>query len=281
VIRRRLASALLYFAALLCAALPAQAQQLPKLTGRVVDQANLLPPDREAALTAKLEALERTTSRQLVVVTVPNLQGFEVEDFGYKLGEAWKLGDAKADNGALLLVALSEKKIRIEVGDGLEPILPDAMAHFIIRDTIRPRFQQGDFAGGIDGGADALIQQLSAPAETAEREAIAAQQKLQQQGAAAQRGNSAQGFGGFGVLIFWIVLFFVVMPMLRGGRRGRRYRRGGRGGVFIWGPGMGGGGWGGGGGSGWGGGGGGGWGGGGGFSGGGGSFGGGGASGGW
>jgi uncharacterized protein len=281
VVGRLLAWIALFVAAVFCAAIPAQAQQLPKLTGRVVDQANLLPPEREAALTARLEALERSTSRQLVVVTVPDLQGYAVDDFGFALGESWKLGDAKADNGALLLVALAEKKIRIEVGDGLEPILPDAMAHIIIRDSIRPRFQQGDFAGGIDAGAAALVQQLSAPPEVAEREAIAAQQKLQQQQQqGAQRSNSTQGFGGFGVLIFWLVLFFVVLPMFRGGRRGRRYRRRGGGGVFIWGPGMGGG-WGGGGGSGWGGGGGGGWGGGGGFSGGGGSFGGGGASGGW
>ena len=256
----------------------ASAQTLPALSGRVVDGANLLPPDREAALTARLEGLEQATSRQLVVVTVPDLQGVPLEDFSFQLGEAWKIGNKEADNGAILLVALAEKKIRIEVGDGLEPILTDAMSGLIIRDTMRPLFKAGDYPGGIDAGAGAIIEQLQAPPEVAEQKALEAAQR-QRQASAASRSS---GGGSIFPLIFWgIVLLFVILPMLRGGRRGRRYRRRG-GGVFIWGPGFGGGGggWGGGGGGfgGFGGGGGGGF---GGFSGGGGSFGGGGASGGW
>ncbi|PSJ36701.1 TPM domain-containing protein [Allosphingosinicella deserti] len=260
---------------------PGYAQTVPALTGRVVDQAGLLDPAQEQALTGKLEALERTTSRQLVVVTVPDLQGYSIEDVGFKLGETWKLGDKEADNGAILLIAPAEKKMRIEVGDGLEPILTDAFSGRVIRDIIRPRFQQGDFPGGIDAGADALIAQLQAPPEAAERAAMEAQQQQQQQ----QQSGARSGGGGGGsilTLIFWgFILLFVILPMLSGGRRGRRHRRRGGGGVWIWGPGLGGGGWGGGGGSSWGGGGGGWGGGGGGFSGGGGSFGGGGASGGW
>lgn len=247
--------------ALLAAALPATAQTLPALTGRVVDQADLIPPDREAALAGRLEALERATSRQLVVVTIPDLQGLSVDDFGFRLGEAWKIGDKDADNGAILLVSVAERKIRIEVGDGLEPILTDAMSGLIIRDTIRPKFQAGDYPGGIEAGAGAIIEQLQAPPEVAEQKALEAQRQ--------QVSSPDDDGGSIFPLIFWgIVLVFVVFPMIGRGRRGRRHRRGG---VFVWGPGFGGGSWGGGSsGGGFGG-----------FSGGGGSFGGGGASGGW
>ena len=256
----------------------AAAQNLPRLTGRVVDQADLLPPAQEAALSARLESLERTTSRQLVVVTIPDLQGYTIEDFGFRLGEAWRIGDREADNGAILLIAVADRKMRIEVGDGLEPILTDAMSGLIIRTTIRPRFQAGDYVGGINAGVDAIIAQLQAPPEVAEQRAIDA--------ANAEHDRSRNGGSGspFPLLFWLIILFFVIIPLLRSGFRGRRYRgrrRGFGGPVVIWGPGWGGGssrgwgGWGGGGSSGGGGFG------GGGFSGGGGSFGGGGASGGW
>lgn len=259
---------------LLCAVVPAAAQRLPQLTGRVVDQADLLLPDQEAALSAKLEQLERDTSRQLVVVTVPDLQGYPIEDFGFQLGERWKIGEKEADNGAILIISPAEKKMRIEVGDGLEPILTDAMSGLIIRDTIRPRFQAGDYAGGIVAGADAIAQQLRAPPEIAEAKALEAARAQQQ-----QRQRRSDSGGSIFPLIFWgVIIFFFILPRFTRGRRGRRY---GPGGIFLWGPGLGGGGWGGGssGGGGFGGfsGGGG----GGGFSGGGGSFGGGGASGGW
>ena len=254
-------------------ATPAAAQQFPKLSGRVVDAANLLSPADEAALTGKLQALEQASSRQLVVATISDLQGYPIEDYGYRLGRAWGIGQSEANNGTILLVAPNERKVRIEVGYGLEPILTDALSSIIIREQILPRFRADDYPGGINAGADAIIQQLQAPPEQAEQRALAAAQQEQQQ-------QQAQGSGSGGSifpLIFWGVVFlFVILPMMRRGRRGRRYRR--RGGGFpvvIWGPGLGGGG-------GWGGGGFGGGGGGfGGFSGGGGSFGGGGASGGW
>jgi uncharacterized protein len=270
---RRLCRGGAWLAALLLglAALPAAAQDVPKLTGRVVDAANLLPPGDEAALTQKLEALERASTRQLVVVTVPDLQGYSVEDFGFRLGETWKIGNKEADNGAILLVAPNEKKVRIEVGDGLEPILTDALSSIIIRNRILPAFKAGNFPQGIHQGTDAIIEQLQAPPELAEQRALDAQAQEGQ-----QRASSGGDEGGsIFPLIFWgVILIFFVLPMIRGGGRGRRHRRGG---VFIWGPGLGGG-WGGGSsGGGFGGFGGG----GGGFSGGGGSFGGGGASGGW
>jgi uncharacterized protein len=264
----------LLLAYLLGAAAQAQAQEFPKLTGRVVDAANLLDPEQEAALTAKLEALEKASSRQLVVATLPDLGGYPIEDYGYRLGRAWGIGQSEANNGTILLVAPNEKKVRIEVGYGLEPILTDALSALIIHNVILPRFREGDMAGGIIAGADAVIMQLQAPPEEAEKRALEA--------AAAQQSRQSGGGGSLFPLIFWgIVLLFIVIPMLRSRGRGRRTRRDGMP-VILWGPGLGGGGFGGGGGGfgGFGGGGGGGFGGGG-FSGGGGSFGGGGASGGW
>jgi uncharacterized protein len=251
-------------------AAPATAQDFPALSGRVVDAANIIPDADEAVLTQKLAAVEAASSRQLVVATVPSLQGYPIEDYGYQLGRKWGLGQKGANNGIILLVAPNDKKVRIEVGYGLEPIMTDALSGDIISGQILPRFKSGDFPGGISAGADAIIAQLQAPAEQAEQKALAAQQKARERG-------SSDDEGSFFPLIFWgIVFVFVILPMLRGGRRGRRHRRSG---VWVWGPGLGGGGWGGGssGGSfgGFGGGG------GGGFGGGGGSFGGGGASGGW
>jgi uncharacterized protein len=257
--------ALLLPLALLLAA-PAAAQEFPALTGRVVDAANILPDAEEVSLTQKLAALEQASSRQLVVATVPDLQGYPIADYGYQLGRTWGIGQKEANNGVILLVAPNDRKVRIEVGYGLEPIVTDALSSVIINQRILPAFKAGDYPGGIRAGADALIEQLGAPPEQAEQRALAASRERQ-----ARASGSGEG-GSIFPLIFWgLVFLFVILPMLRGGRRGRRYRRGG--GVFVWGPGFGGGG-----GSSWGGGGGGGF---GGFSGGGGSFGGGGASGGW
>ena len=248
------------------------AQTFPELTGRVVDQAELLSPEQEAQLTQKLEALEQASSRQLVVATIRSLEDYPIEDYGYQLGRHWGIGQSEANNGIILLVAPNERKVRIEVGYGLEPIMTDALSHQIIQQQILPRFRDNDYPGGIIAGADAVIAQLQAPPEQAEQRALEA--------ARAQQNAGGEGGSAF-PLVFWIViLFFIVIPMLRSGFGGRKYGRRRRRGlpIVIWGPGLGGGGWGGGSSSGWGGGGGGGF---GGFSGGGGSFGGGGASGGW
>jgi uncharacterized protein len=257
--------------ALILVAAPAAAQDFPKLTGRVVDAANIIPDADEAALTWKLAALQTASSRQLVVATVPSLQGYAVDDYGYQLGRHWGIGQKSANNGVILLVAPTERRVTIQVGYGLEPVVTDALSHQIIAQQILPAFKANDYPRGINAGADAIIAQLQAPPEQAERTALAAQQ-------AQREGASGGGGGSIFPLIFWgIVFVFFILPMLRGGRRGRRHRR--RSGVWVWGPGLGGGGgWGGGSsGGGFGGFGGG----GGGFSGGGGSFGGGGASGGW
>lgn len=247
---------------LLCLLAPmAHAQSFPKLSGQVVDAANLLSSPQEATLMARLASIETRTGRQVVVATIPDLQGYDIADYGYRLGRAWGIGAKETNDGALLIVAPNDRKVRIEVGYGLEGILTDAMSSRIIREDITPRFKAGDMAGGIQAGVDRIGALLALPPD--EARALAA--KTQQ--------DARQGDGG-GVLIFWIalfVIFFVVLPLMSRMKGGRRYRGGGGAPVIIWGPGD------------WGSGGGGGssWGGGGGFSGGGGSFGGGGASGDW
>ena len=272
--RRDMIRSLLLLLALLLAA-PAAAQSFPELSGRVVDQAGLLSQEQEAQLTQKLEALEQASSRQLVIATIRSLEDYPIEDYGYQLGRHWGIGQSEANNGIILIVAPAERKVRIEVGYGLEPIMTDALSHQIIQQQILPRFRDNDYPGGIAAGADAIIAQLQAPPQLAEQRALEA--------ARAEQGSGSEG-GSVFPLIFWmIILFFIIIPMLRSGFGGRKYRGRRRRGlpIVIWGPGLGGGssgsssGWGGGS---WGGGGGGGF---GGFSGGGGCFGGGGASGGW
>ncbi|MFN4295721.1 MAG: TPM domain-containing protein [Brevundimonas sp.] len=143
------------------AAMPALSQTFPTLSGRVVDEARLLSADREAALSAQLEALEAETTHQLVVVTVNSLQGYPIEDYGYRLGRAWGIGQGENDNGVLLIVAPNERKVRIEVGYGLEPILTDALSARIIHEDMLPAFRQAGFERGITQGVDALITQMT------------------------------------------------------------------------------------------------------------------------
>src|ERR1700754_2278899 len=128
--------------ALLCLALPLQtaeaAPKFPALTGRVVDDAHILSQQTVGDLDQKLAALEAKTSRQLVVVTVPSLQGYEISDFGYQLGRAWGIGQAKLNNGVLFIIAPNEHKTRIEVGYGLEPVLTDALSELILQNAVLP-----------------------------------------------------------------------------------------------------------------------------------------------
>ncbi len=150
--------------ALLCFVLAPAAQAaptFPKLTGRVVDDENILSDSVKQDLTQKLADLESKTSRQLVVVTVPSLQGYEIEDYGYQLGRAWGIGQKSSNNGVLFIIAPNERKVRIEVGYGLEPILTDALSEVILQSKVLPRFREGDMQQGVIDGTEALIQQLS------------------------------------------------------------------------------------------------------------------------
>ena len=134
-------------------------QSLPKLTGRVIDQANLIDPATETALTAKLAALEADTSDQLVVVTLPNLKGEAIEATGLRLGNSWGIGRDGVDNGVLLLVVPSERKFRIEVGEGLEGLLTDERAAEIIR-LMLPQFKANKLDAGIVLGVDEISNRL-------------------------------------------------------------------------------------------------------------------------
>ncbi|MDR2858472.1 MAG: TPM domain-containing protein, partial [Novosphingobium sp.] len=145
------------------------APAFPKLTGRVNDAANIIPADVETRLDQKLAALETQSRRQLVIVTLPDLQGYDIADYGYQLGRAWGIGSKARNDGALLIVAPKERKLRIEVGYGLEGVLTDGMSSLIINQDIVPRFKAGDMAGGIEAGTDAIIRQLTLPPEEARK----------------------------------------------------------------------------------------------------------------
>jgi len=147
----------------------AQGLTLPDLSGRIVDAAGLMTPPARERLEARLKAHEDKTSDQIVVTTVPSLQGASIEDFANQLFRHWKLGQQKTNNGVLLLVAPNERKLRIEVGYGLEATLTDAVAKMIIQAAITPKFKSGDFAGGIEAGVDAILSTLQGDGEWQER----------------------------------------------------------------------------------------------------------------
>ncbi|MET3356037.1 UNVERIFIED_ORG: uncharacterized protein ABID33_003964 [Xanthobacter viscosus] len=236
----------------------------PPLTGRVVDAARVLDAGTVAGLDAKLAVQEAKATDQVVVATVPSLQGTSVEDYANRLFRFWQIGQAKKNNGVLLLVAPTDRKVRIEVGYGLEGILTDAVASTIIRNAIVPAFKAGDMAGGIVKGTDAILEILNLDPDEARARAKA----LEQSGWTEEEVDNVIFL--IAMIAFW---GFVIWRVTRGGGgpRGGVASRGRRGGwaagpiaTWDWGSGSGGGS-----------------GGGGGWSGGGGSSGGGGASGGW
>lgn len=238
---------------LLLLATAAAAQSPPPVPREYVsDQAGILPADAEARLAARLKQFDEETSNQVLVATFPALpQGAALEDFTVRAAQSWRAGRAKLDNGAVLFVFVQDRKVRIEVGYGLEGALPDVTAHRIIEEQITPRFRAGDYPGGLEAGVGAIIAATKGEYKAEPRPAAPA------------------GGGGDTAWTIFLVIFLIFLIFRGGGGGGRTYgRHGYRGGGFIPIP------------MGWGGGGGG-WGGGGGFSGGGGSFGGGGASGSW
>ncbi|MEZ5812590.1 MAG: YgcG family protein [Rhizobiaceae bacterium] len=139
----------------------AAAASLPALTGRVVDNAGLIDPATRSAIEAKLKAHEEKSSDQVVVATIPGLEGEVLEDYANRLFRAWGLGQAQQNNGVLLLVARDDRKIRIEVGYGLEGTLTDLHSKLIIDNTIVPAFRAGNFAGGISAGVDDILTVLT------------------------------------------------------------------------------------------------------------------------
>src|SRR5688572_28314545 len=136
----------------------AVAQTLPKPSGRVTDLANVIDAGTEGEIVSRLEQLERQTSSEIAIVTVPSLDGVPVDDYAVRLFKEWGIGQAKQDNGVLVLVAPNEREMRIEVGYGLEGILPDGLAGQIIRDSFVPRFRENDYNGGIRDGVARVVE---------------------------------------------------------------------------------------------------------------------------
>lgn len=154
---RARAAAVFALLALVAGAAGAVAKEVPFLSGRVVDEANLLPPDRAAALEEELRRLEEETGAQVVVLTVETLEGEVLEDYALRVAETWEIGRGDGiDDGVVLLVARDDRKLRIEVGYGLEGVLPDLATKRIIDGVIVPRFKAGDFAGGVEAGVDSI-----------------------------------------------------------------------------------------------------------------------------
>lgn len=248
---RRIALLLCLVPALVWAGLAVAEANFPPLSGRVVDNANLLSQSTRYQLTEKLQQHEKETTNQIVVVTVPDLQGLTIEEYGYQLGRHWKIGQKDKDNGALLIVAPAEREVRIEVGYGLEGALTDALSSNIIHTKILPQFRNGNFDGGVTAGVESIIaviknEYVAEPTESDGDRRLALL---------------------VGIFLLFVMLQIFGASVLGAPSGGSNYRRGRYGGYY--GGGGFGGGYGGGGGFG------------GGFGGGGGGFGGGGASGGW
>jgi len=241
--------ALSVFLLLICAAPLSAALDFPALTGRVVDQAHVLSPSTVSSLDQALANYEQGTSNQVVVVTLASLQGTSIEDYGYQLGRHWGIGQKGTNNGVLLIVAPHERKVRIEVGYGLEGVLTDAASSEIVQGIILPQFRAGHMEQGIIDGTQAIVSVLGG-------KGMPAHQQVSPQ----SLGLSAFLIFALIVLPFWLFIHFGVMLLpvgvptrLGSSRIGSSFSSGGwgSGGGFS------------------------------GFSGGGGSFGGGGASGGW
>jgi len=232
--------------ATLCLATPLLALEVPFLSGRIVDQAGILSGNSMAQINASLERLETETGAQVAVLTVASLQDEPIETYSLKVVEKWKLGKKGQDNGVLFLIAPKDRRMRIEVGYGLEGVIPDALSNRILDTIVAPQFKQGNFDGGVLLGVDALEKLVR-------KEPVP---ELQKKARRAPTGKSAALL----IKLIFFILFFVIVAA-----NGRNGRRGGGGGFFY--MGSGGGGWSSGGGGG--------------FSGGGGSFGGGGSSSSW
>ena len=169
-LRRGLSFFCIFFSLTLFLAVQVSALEVPRLQGRVNDYAELLSPATEASLESVLKSLESSDSTQIVVLTIGSLQGDSLEEFSLRVVEDWKIGQQGLDNGVLLLVARDDRKIRIEVGYGLEGKLTDMTAGRIIRNVMGPRFKQGDFNQGIIDGIGAIVMtvrgEFTAAAET-------------------------------------------------------------------------------------------------------------------
>jgi uncharacterized protein len=184
---------------------PARAElPVPELTGRIVDRAGLLPADEARALEVRLAAFERETSHQIVVLTLPSLEGEAIESFSIRVADRWKIGQKGLDNGVIVFVAAEDRRARIEVGYGLEGVIPDAVAARILRERMIPEFRRGAMDAGIVAGVDALM-------------AVARGEVMAEPGRSGR--PRAQGAGGFVHAILFGTVFGAVAGAFAGRRR--------------------------------------------------------------
>lgn len=187
----------------LCLSVAASAAPtFPPLSGRVVDEANMLSPDAERRIVLLSEAHEKVSTNQVVVATFKDLQGYSIEEFGYQLGRVWGIGQKDKNNGVLLIVANAERKVRIEVGYGLEAELTDAIASNIINVVITPSFKRAQFDQGVIAGTQAIIAALGGEYQTTQ----------------IQEGPKDRDFSLWKLLAF-IIIFFFIFPGMFGRRR--------------------------------------------------------------
>jgi uncharacterized protein len=200
---------------LLCAALfvlawfPAQSatENFPQLTGRVVDQANVIPQQSRDAVTTKLKDLESKSGIQLVVATVSSLDGQEIEPYANDLFRAWKLGEKAKNNGVLLLIAPKEHRARIEVGYGLEGTLTDALSKVIITNAMVPRLKTGDYGGAVERGVDDIITVLTTDSSDWQK-----RPELR----ADKRGQTDEFSSWIALIVIVIVVFLILRSPQRG-----------------------------------------------------------------
>jgi len=213
-------------------ALPAAAQDLPpRPDGPVYDGANMIDDAAQAQLDRQLRAYNKETGRSVIVATVPSLDGETIETYAVELYETWGIGGEETDEGALLLIARDDRKMRIEVGYGSTPTLTDAMSGRIIRDTITPAFKQGEFTAGIVAGVGRMIEALDMDPATA--------RAIEEAEAAARADRKGERTAAtWGGAIVWILLIFGFAFIFGRGKKGRRRRRYGAGSavgdVILW-----------------------------------------------
>jgi uncharacterized protein len=219
---RAAAALCLVLVGIVVAEVPSSAAEptFPVLTNRITDQAGLLSAEDYTAIQAELAALEQTSTDQFAVVTVKSLDGYPIEDYGYRLGRKWGIGQEGKNNGIMLIVAPNERKVRIEVGRGLEPIMTDAMSSLIIRNAILPEFRKGDYSAGVRAGVRDIKDVLLGDAEEVKERARVHEQGLDT--------------WSIILIIFWIcVVLFVLFAVIQSinsqpqAVAGRRRRGGG------------------------------------------------------
>ena len=199
---------LIVFLAILFHPVPASALDVPPLTGRIVDLAHVLPSYDSEQLSAQLKEHEDKTGNQVAVLILPSLEGESVEEYSHRVATTWKLGQKGTDNGVLLLIALKERKLRIEVGYGLEGTLTDLRSAHIIRDEIVPQFRTGDIPAGVRAGTQAILHTIEGTYQAKE--------------SPSDRTRSGQGTSAFQYVVIGIFVGFMAgIALSQGLRRAR------------------------------------------------------------